>query len=1277
MSTATRARNKEIVKYVLTTSGLEDDDVNAIVDDLRIANISLIETLAPAFQVIADSDKVSAGAVGYLIEICTWIRQYRARGDNKLPKDLDDWKVQFTEEFRDQIVSGTETTPPTAVTDTGIVATRDKSSMSVKIADFPAFNGHHDNWYAFRKEFEATVSMFYGNNELITVSDESKHTTRRATDATYDARVKELFAILKKKTSRGGALTKVTKYESTQDGALAWKYLKEYYDQEGNADLYRSKCMNELTNKCKLEYNSHGGMDAYVSEFERICDLLEECGFGLDETIKKTFFLNNIHDRAYENIKDICRSENKSYQESVMLFRTKAIELKKASGPGKNKQRNALNAKAKKDKNDKKKSQGNKDGNKQGNKDYRLPSDVWSKMSREQKTLWLKMKKETKEDKKDDEGKTQYGKQYQGQKAKQMKQSSSDREEELEDGEIQEEDPRSTKVNLWKPVPRKQALMKQSTKQLATGDQVELQVKRIATEKVRYSKVPPEEQIPYPGTRPVKAVVKGHDLEIINKRPLENMNMALDVKLNDAIRTVEYRTVKKIAPELVDKFERWNSRQFKKRKIYMLSTVHASETDSEEERCRSAEDPRYKMYSYKDISILYITSTNNQNYTVTVLIRGNNNRGEPRTAIYPLEQAQDLFEDVLARYVRTWKHRYPVQEFPMLAKYHEYTPGDYPMPRSFQRYEEWRKANITRYVDTSKLYSKKRTDECGDKYEYGYIDSGSDTIGIGGHCWIVESKSNRKVEIAGYDKKDTVKSGIYIGTGVTAVDLPDGDTVLLRANEATLLGEDANTLFSVMQMREHGVNVYDTAKRHGGLSCLHVEDYVIPLVMHESLLCLKLRKPTSKELRTLTPIEISADQVWNPVDLSDEDISESEYDELVAKLENEQDTVAHQYNKVVTTRDEEQDPSEYAKYLLHPGKEVVNKTLRNTTQYGTINMRLPMRTHFKSRNPILQRRRIMEPYATDTWFSTTPSYEGYNCAQIFYGINSHHVSHYGMASESDGPAALLDFFRQEGVPLSITRDNSRMQVSHLWQDYMRKYMVKDSFTEPYHPNQNPAERAMARQKEKLVRLMIDTGCEPEAWYRAACHVADVTNVTADETLDYRTPAEKRDGQTPDITGLLQYEFWQLVMIRDPTSSFPDKGGNEKLARWLGRAQDYGDKMCYWVLDLDTKRLLVRSMIRPATETDRPNQAISLEQADNENTTTNENFPLINFLQDFWDIEDENQVPKYLKNDLPGKPKIKEHQEIVQIDPEDLLNIYIHDEFTNKKGKTYQKERTSH
>ena len=120
-----------------------------------------------------------------------------------------------------------------------------------------------------------------------------------------------------------------------------------------------------------------------------------------------------------------------------------------------------------------------------------------------------------------------------------------------------------------------------------------------------------------------------------------------------------------------------------------------------------------------------------------------------------------------------------------MVKYHNYEPGDYPLPQVFPRNQ--RLANQKRFVETLKLNSKIVTDNTGE-YEIAYIDSGSDTFGVGGTSWVIDSLTNRKVEIAGYDTKETVKSNIPIGSAITAVDLPTGETILIRANEATIMG---------------------------------------------------------------------------------------------------------------------------------------------------------------------------------------------------------------------------------------------------------------------------------------------------------------------------------------------------------------------------------------------------------------------------------------------------------------------------------------------------------
>jgi hypothetical protein len=146
---------------------------------------------------------------------------------------------------------------------------------------------------------------------------------------------------------------------------------------------------------------------------------------------------------------------------------------------------------------------------------------------------------------------------------------------------------------------------------------------------------------------------------------------------------------------------------------------------------------------------------------------------------------------------------------------------------------------------------------------------------------------------------------------------------------------------------------------------------------------------------------------------------------------------------------------------------------------GNIFGRVPQRMHIYSRNPWANIPRFPEGCATDTLFSTVTSYEGYNCMQWFVMMRSKFQNNleWSARNKGSGSDALLVFLRTVGAPLSIQRDNSKMQVSHLWQEYMRQYNRKDEYTKPYHPWKNPAERRMAPDKDRIARMIIIMGCD--------------------------------------------------------------------------------------------------------------------------------------------------------------------------------------------------------
>ena len=76
--------------------------------------------------------------------------------------------------------------------------------------------------------------------------------------------------------------------------------------------------------------------------------------------------------------------------------------------------------------------------------------------------------------------------------------------------------------------------------------------------------------------------------------------------------------------------------------------------------------------------------------------------------------------------------------------------------------------------------------------------------------------------------------------------------------------------------------------------------------------------------------------------------------------------------------------------------------------------------------------------------------------------------------------------------------------------------------------------------------------------------------------------------TPDITLLTEYKFYDDIYY------YEDENWDTKEAcgKWLGRAQNYGDYTCYWILTENTDQIIVQSTICHSTETKRKNVALN-------------------------------------------------------------------------------------
>jgi hypothetical protein len=140
----------------------------------------------------------------------------------------------------------------------------------------------------------------------------------------------------------------------------------------------------------------------------------------------------------------------------------------------------------------------------------------------------------------------------------------------------------------------------------------------------------------------------------------------------------------------------------------------------------------------------------------------------------------------------------------------------------------------------------------------------------------------------------------------------------------------------------------------------------------------------------------------------------------------------------------------------------IQKTIENTTQFCRLDVRLPLRKHYKSRFPAANVHRRNEVVATDTFFSDVPAHDdgilghgGAMMVQLFTGVTSHITAIYPMKTENEMFGTLQDFIRQLGAPNALFSDNAKTQIGKKVQSILRHYCIDDMQSEPHHQHQNP------------------------------------------------------------------------------------------------------------------------------------------------------------------------------------------------------------------------------
>ena len=478
------------------------------------------------------------------------------------------------------------------------------------------------------------------------------------------------------------------------------------------------------------------------------------------------------------------------------------------------------------------------------------------------------------------------------------------------------------------------------------------------------------------------------------------------------------------------------------------------------------------------------------------------------------------------------------------------------------------------YVPIPEPRSSKSINRSGEDYSLrarAEMDSRADTICAGATFVLLED--TRKIcDVGGFHESMPSIKGVPVGTCATAYDHPDlQETLILCFPQSLYFGNQMeHSLINPNQLRDFGIRVDSTPKQYDPNSnhaiMIPEEDIVIPLKLHGCISYFPTRLPTPQELNDCRYIELSSEQEWNP------------YSDRFGEQERPF------RNRVVaatstTDRRHEIDAPTLAQ-RLGVSHHVAKHTLGSTSQLAIRHLNAPMRSRVRTRQTPLRYRRLNALIYSDTLFSSTKSIRGNTCAQIFT-TDKHFLDVHPMKTKGEAGDKLNEFLTTTGIPEGLITDGAKEEFFGRWGEVRKKFLLHQRQTEPHSPWQNKAEDAIRDVKDHYRRIM-DRKKVPEAlWDFGMEYTAYVRNRIAHPSLNNRSPYEILTGDSPDISELLDFSFYDWVKVYDP-APFPEQ--RESLARWLGPAHNVGQALCFYVLKANGQ-VIARSSVRALTETE--------------------------------------------------------------------------------------------
>src|SRR5688572_20353556 len=96
------------------------------------------------------------------------------------------------------------------------------------------------------------------------------------------------------------------------------------------------------------------------------------------------------------------------------------------------------------------------------------------------------------------------------------------------------------------------------------------------------------------------------------------------------------------------------------------------------------------------------------------------------------------------------------------------------------------------------------------------------------------------------------------------------------------------------------------------------------------------------------------------------------------------------------------------------------------------------------------------------------------------------------------------------------------------------------------------------------------------------HACMILNLTANASIGHAIPIQIMTGVTPDISPILQFDWYEPVYYKTEESHFPSMS-NEKSGQFVGVSEHVGHALTFMILTDETEKIIHRSVIRTATD----------------------------------------------------------------------------------------------